>query len=551
MNFDDLINSLRLTSDKTQDDTIKRLTEFLSSSFSENKKPVMSLVSFMLNHSENYELISSFTGVDIPSELSIIADGEPVCIIFDYSDQPGFMSISEDNEVIVYGLPSEKLKTLRIAVVASVISSRRWLELSGQLDAVCLLVNATMAMTQSERDWLESFAKNAYSDGNLYIALTRLESLNSEEEVFQVHSTVSRFLSKNNIRAEILQDHNQAMKIMEDFLSEHDTNAIHDRRVSRVVVRAVAERIRYFMDEVLIDDGSLTNALKQLEKQKKSLELSGEAAANGLLKNLMNEVTAEICDGMRDYGRQMADNINSYIDRASVDELENIDEKINSFIKGTWDDYFIRKSEEVDKKFSEITAKLTDQIGIDAGELIASLDEQTRRTIYSTLNLEASIFEGISSYSEISCNPDCIVVGEITDRLGRETRNMMLLSIPLLFMNPLISAGNIIAAKLIKKFRMSGELNEMRSEIKRQVEDVCFENAENLVRHLQDSFRDETARASENVMSAYGEVFKQITDNIMKLKAERSKRAEVRDFLEKQLSETFPKFEAELNSAIV
>ena len=547
MNFDDVINACSLTSEKAQDAEISELTNFLHASLGEDNKPAAALAGFPLNHSDCWELVSSFTGTEIPSELKVMTEGQPSCIIFDYSDKPGFINSSETGDTIIYGLPSEKLKAQRVAIIDSVTSAERWLELSRNLDAICLCVNATMAMNQSERVWLEGFAQNAYSDGNLYIALTKVNSLNTEEEAEQVHDTVSGFLRRHNIKAQILTEPEQAMNIMQDFLSKHDAKEIHGRRVSLVVLKAITERARRFVDEVLADDESIAGALRQLDKQKRSLELSGKAAADGVLSSLMNGLMAEVCDGVRDYGRQMAGSINSYIAKASMEKLEDIDDKINSYINGTWEEYFTRKGSEIDKKFSDIAARLTDQMDIDAGELIAGLDEQARRTIYAALNLEAPlVIEGISS--DAKHNPSTVSVSEITDNLRRETRNMMMLSIPLLFVNPMMSAGNLVAAKLIEKFRMSGKLEEVRSELKGQVEDVCFANAENIVRQIQQSFRDETARASENVRSAYTGLVSRIEDDIARLKAESGRRAEARAFLLKQLNETYPALEAELIS---
>ena len=547
MNFDDVINECALTSAKTQDAEITELTNFLRASLGENSKPAVALAGFPLNRSECWELVRAFTGTEIPPELRSMKTYDPVCIIFEYSDTPGFIGSSESGGTITYGLPSEKLKAQRVAIIDSAASLERWLELSGTLDAICLCVNATMAMTQTERVWLEGFAKNAYSDGNLYIAITKTDSLNTEEEVMQVRDTVSGFLRRHNIKAQVLSDPKQAMNIMQDFLSRHDTKEIHGRRVSRVVLKAITERVRHFVDEELADDESIADTLRQLEKQKRSLELSGKAAADGVLSNLMNGLTAEICDGVRDYGRQMADSISSYIAKASMGELEDIDDKINSYINGTWEKYFADKGSEIDRKFHDIAARLTDQMDIDAGELIAGLDDQARRTMYSALNLKAQrVMDGISS--DAKHNSGTVSVNEITDSLRRETRNMMMLSIPLLFVNPMISAGNLVAAKLLENFRMSGKLEEMRSEMKGQVEDVCFANAENIVRQIQQSFRDETARASENVRSAYGGLIGRIEDDIAKLRAENSRRAEAREFLAKQLNETYPALEAELIS---
>lgn len=552
MNFTYIINACSLVADKTHDRKINELTEFLRSSLSENNKPVISLLSFAVNQSECCNLVSLFLRMDISSELrDMINDNDnTACIILDYSDECSLLSLDGDDNTIIYGLPSEKLKTQRIAIITSVISPSRWLELSDELDTVCLLVNATMAMNQTERTWLEKFAKYAYSDGNLYIAFTKMNILNTEDDAVQVRSMAGSFLNKHNIRAQILQEPEKALDIMQGFIRGHDIKNFHDCRVSRLVLRAIAERARYFIDEVLIDDSSISNALTQLEKQKKSLEISGQAVADGMLKNCMNGLMIEVCEAIRDYNSQISESITSYIAKASAENLRDIDEKINSYINGTWEEYFSSKTGEIKKRISDITSKLMEQMNIDAGDLISNLDEQTRRTIYAALNLEAP-FITEDAYSRIKHSSGDISLDDITDRLKRETRNMMLLSIPLLFVNPLISAGNILAAKVIEKFRMSDNLNAMRSEMKSQVENLCFEVVEDIIRLTQNSFNEEMDRASESVKSAYGGLIKHIEGNILKLQTERDKRTEARYFLEKQLRETYPALEAELTSAVI
>lgn len=545
MNFNEVIKACSLASEKTQDIRIKELSNYLTSSLEGTHKPTSALVSFNLNHSERYGLVSSFTGTEIPPELRAMLDDEPACIIFDYSDTPGFLSKSEADDAIIFGLPSERLKAQRVAVIDGITEAARWLELSGEVDALCLLVNATMAMNQTERTWLNDQAKRLFTSGELFISITNLSAMNNEEDTRQVIEGVCGFVKRHCIDAVMIESPEKALEFMSEFLDGREVQDIRNRRVAGNVLASVRGYVNEFMSDELADDSSISGTITQLEKQRHMLELSGDSAADSVLANSLNDLKVKACEGIRDYGRQMTDSITSYIAKTPLERLERIDEKINSYIRGSWKIYFDTMAGKIDEEFKKTAKKLTRQMDIDAGSLIASLDEDARRTIYSALSLEAPVMiDGI----RVNVHEYDSGAGDVTGRLRRETRNMMLLSIPLLFVNPVISAGNLVAAKLIERFRLSGESKHIREEISRQVEGVCFETTENIARQIQKSFDEEISRGSQGVRSAYKGLVGRLEEDITRLKEERDRRADVRQVLEVQAREVYPKLEAEINS---
>lgn len=90
---------------------------------------------------------------EIPEEMKETIDGKPACLMFDYSEAPCFSGDEQiiDNR-IMFGLPSQLLKNYRIVICDGIKSKREWLELSSEVDIICLVVNATMAMNQMETD---------------------------------------------------------------------------------------------------------------------------------------------------------------------------------------------------------------------------------------------------------------------------------------------------------------------------------------------------------------------------------------------------------------
>lgn len=550
--YNDILKTFDEIVEKAQDIKSEAISAWAHLSLEKEHKPTMALVSFDLNHKERFNIINCFLGIEIPEEVVQMIDGDSACLILDYSETP--VLLNEEKAVrnrFIFGAPYEPLKNYRVAVCDEVQSKAEWLELTGEIDIACLMVNATMAMNQMERFWMKECAAPYFSEDEIVVFITKMKQLNDEEDVQAVRKVVIDSLKRLNVSPNIFESDRDSIEWMVRFLGDKDIQDKHDKRIVKNGLIAMDAQLRFLIDSVIIDEATVESAMDQLKKQQKNLELAGKLASESILSNALNKIKLQLCDGIRDYGQQMAVNIKKKIEDSPLDQLETIGDRINGYVSGSWDYYIKSMSAKVDSEIEAITRKLTKQIEVDAGNMISELDESARRTIYSAFGLTSEMTESIvlidqhlfiknrNTLTEIS-------VGTVTDQLRKETRNMMLLSIPLYFVNPLVSLGNIFVANIYGKTLAANELKKIRSEMARQIENACYENAEAMVLQVELSFDDEIRTGSINIKSAYNNLIQQIKDSLDELNKAQKEKADLKDYLKNEVEIVFPDILANL-----
>lgn len=540
---DEIIGIFDEIAEKTQDVKADEIAGWVRMSLEKEHKPTMALVSFNLNHGERFSMLKEHFGVEIPEEIRQMISGEPACLILDYQETPVLLNESDmTGSRILFGVPCEALKDYRIAVCDGIQSKEEWLELSNEMDEICLVVNATMAMNQMERTWLRDCAKDLFAAEELVLLITKLGQLNEEEDVLAVRGIVEDSLKRLELSPRVWEKEPDALEWMSCRLKEQSVKERHDRRVGKNAWNAMRRQMQYLIDSAGVDTAAIQSAMEQLKKQQDKLELAGRLASESILCNAMNRLKAQLCEGIRDYGRQMSGNIRKKVEASPLDQLDQLEDKINGYISGSWDYYLKSMSSRVDTEIEAIAEKLTRQMETDAGVLIADLDESARRTVYSALGLAVGSLEhegniGIASGFRLRGRNSLteINVGTVTDRLRKETRNMMLLSIPLFFVNPLVSLGNVMAARAYGKLRTDQEMKDIRSEMAKKVEKVCYDNAELLVQQAELGFDDQIRTGSLNITSAYRNLVQQMEDSLAKLESSQQEKLALKEYLNHQM----------------
>ena len=531
---------------KAHDEQLNQLSAWVRSALEKTHKPSFALVSFNLNHSDRLRMIRNYCGIAVPEDNVKLIEGEPTCLILDYNETPRLLrEEATATDRLELGLPFECLKNYRVIICDEIQSEEEWLALTAEIDACSLVVNATMAMTQSERTWLSSCAKQMFAANEIAIVLTKINFLNNEEDIEEVRLSVMNTLTRFGMDTKVFESESAAFEWMLDSLRAPGIQERYDVRILQNALTAAQKRIRALLDTATIDASTIQSTLEQLNKRRQYLELAGQMAAESVLANSLNSLKAQLCDGIRDYGRQMAQNIKNKVENTPLDQLESIEDKINGFISGSWDYYIKSMMSKAVEETEAISKKLVKQIEIDAGSMIVELDESARRTLYSSLGLSdfSTEFEGEitldrrplsgSERAEVS-------VGAITDHLRKETRNMMLLSIPLLFVNPLASVGTVFAAKAYGKFKLKNELTDIRSEMVGQVEKACYESSEHIAKQVEQNIEDEIRTGSISIKSAYGNLVSQIESSLDELKKSQDEKAALKDYLNNVLNVVFP-----------
>lgn len=524
---------------KTQSADMTALASRVRRSLTQEHKPSMALVSFNMNHAERFEIVKNYIGAVLPSELAARVEGEPACIFLDYSPAPTLLSDGAADGILVYGLPAPALQSHRIAICDEIKAKDKWLVLAGEIDIACLLVNATMAMNQVERGWLKDCAQPLFWQNEPIVAVMGMSLLNNEEDAQAVTSVVNAALRRLQISTKVFDRPQDAMACMADFLNSEPIQESRQLRVAKNGLTAMREMAQAFMKDAVVDGGAIEAAVSQLEKQCKSLEMAGQLASESILQNELNRLKVMAVETIRDYGQQIANNVKTQVETYPLEELANVDETVNRYVTESWDSFLITMSATTESELSKVSARLTEQMEQDAGELIAHLDEPARRAVYSAITFNAASgnapvpVRAPAEYSGIN-------VTEMTDQLRRETRNMMLLSIPILFVNPLLAVGNVVASKFIGKFRTDSELKTARADMAAQIDTMCVENTEAIVRYAETGFDQQVRDGSQNIKAAYAGLIQRLENELNRLKSEQSQKAVSWDTLQAQVNTVIP-----------
>lgn len=524
---------------KTQTADMTALASRVHRALTQEHKPTMALVSFNMSHAERFEIVKSYIGAAIPSALAAKVEGEPACIFLDYSPAPTLLSNGASDGILVYGLPNQALQAHRIAICDEIKAKEKWLTLAGEIDIACLLVNATMAMNQVERNWLKDCAQPLFWENEPVVAMTGLSLLNNEEDAQAVSDVVNSVLRRLQMSTKVFDQPQDAMACMADFLNKEPVQESRQRRVAKNGLTAMSEMAQAFMKDAVVDGGAIEAAVSQLEKQRKSLEMAGQLASESILHNELNRLKVMAVETIRDYGQQIANNVKTQVETYPLEELANVDETVNRYVTESWDSFLITMSATTENELGKVSARLTEQMEQDAGELIAHLDEPARRAVYSAITFNAAAsnapvpVRAPAEYSGIN-------VTEMTDQLRRETRNMMLLSIPILFVNPLLAVGNVVASKFIGKFRTDSELKTARADMAAQIDTMCLENTEAIVRYAEAGFDRQAQEGTQNIKAAYAGLIQRLENDLNRLKNEQGQKAASWDTLQQQVNTVIP-----------
>lgn len=552
--YETILGTFDEISAKTQDDRVDSIAAWTRASIEEIHKPTIALVSFNLNHIERFRVIKQFFGVEIPEEIVAMTDWEPICMILDYNESPALLNNGRNaGRQIWFGLPYESLKELRIAICDEVSLWSEWLELSNEIDMACLVINATMAMNQMERNWLQECGISFFEESELVLAITRMEQLNDNDDIQAVHKVVADSLKRIGASIKVFEKMEEALKWMTSLVQREDIQEKHDRRVVKNGIKGMTSQLKKLLDRVMIDSATIQSTADQLNRQQKDLESAGQFVVESILSNALNRLKIQLCDGIRDYGRQMAANIKKKIADVPLDQLETMDDKINRYISGSWEYYIKSMSVKAEAEMEVIAQKLAKQLETDVGMLISGLDESARRTVYRALGLipdqmktagltlvhPLTIIHDQNALTEVS-------VGTITDQLRKEIRNMMLISIPLFFVNPLLSVGSILVSGAYGKIKTNRELKDILSEMAEQTERACFHNAESIVHRVEENFNDEIQAGSIHIQSVYRNLIQQIENRLIELNNSQEAKIALQGYLNDQITVVFPDFRANL-----
>lgn len=452
---------------------------------------------------------------DVPDILNQAFASGPACLTLNHGDEVTLYRIGAEASVSIVdagsrstdicavdelecAFPCDTLKNYRMILCSDVEGHEAWMRLYENIDAIVLRINATAAMNQSERGWLDNELIPLFGDKQIAVWIDLLDQLNTEEDQADVKDNVNKVLSKHNMDVPVFTTAKEAGNWAAAELAAVDVADFHIRKALKIGLCAVNNRIEEIRQLGTIDEKTITKAIQQLESQRKRLELAGEIAADATVSNIYSQLKINAKAGVRDFNAQAVSSICSKIDEAVPDELETLEPKIQTYLRKVWEHYQQELNGKLNEESQKSYSMLMERMEKDAGTMLAELEEDT------LLAIQAAMGEAMSSQFGTWIRLDWEYQGSNSlTKLKTETRNLMLLSIPLAFTSPVLSIALLFGARYYKKNQAEKRGENFRSALKTQVRASCDDVVEDICREIERSFDCVENRIASSVLDAY------------------------------------------------
>ena len=523
-----IIDICEKAAEKIDDAELKELCLKLRDFYNDEQSHKSTITFIGLSNLKN---LVKLLGIEIPNDFSEKVNFQNSCIVLDYNEKLGLEILRED--ILCVYLPTEILQHYRVMICNGERSKREWLEVSCETDIACFFTNAVMAMNLTEKQWLEEYG-TFFAPDSLVLIILNMELLDADEDFVPVRERVNKTLQSLKMSSKVFEVPHEAMDYVKDFLARNDLDEKRKARAIRNYLYVIKNEAEKLSREFLSEEQAVNETIEKLNKHQDFLETSGKFIADNVFYNAMATLESEVDDGVRAYGHAMCGNIERAIEAASAAELEFIDEKVDTYIHNSWEYYLNEITKKLDIEREKITEKLISQMDFDVNEFISDLDETSRKAVYEALTSRK--FETAKNPSKTTFYaPEA---SEIMDRVKRETRNMILLSIPIfLFVNPLVAIGNIFASKLIEKVRIDKSIEDSKKQLVAQVEKICAWVAEEILKELHSNFDSETEKTKTEIKLAYKVLIDHIVTELAVTKEKQKNILETKRILDKVVEE--------------
>ncbi len=473
------------------------------------------------------KVIDAYCGMTLPRKLLTDLRNGEVCLTLQSGgtesllrSMPEGVQVTEPGQVFAGQSGTEAaelvythtttLCTDHFMLCSALSKTDTWKKLLNHIDVICLHVNATVAMTYSEKA-LIGMLSTRFTERPAAIWLDNLEKLNSDEDREAVLSGVQAALKRANVQASILCTADEAVQWLRESREQPDLKQRKERSILRNLMQDMQERIDALLLEADTSSQDYEAAIRQINSQRNRLEAAGQVAATATLGNAFDQLKYDVHDGMRDYNEQMVTQIVNKIKTATSDELERMDTLIPAYQTRAWELYQTRLADALNARYDAIFQSIMQCMEEDAGELYKQLDADTLALLSKTMGLhEIYMARGVPAGGDLNS----------IEKLKRETRNMMLLSIPAVLVSIPLGLATLVGTKLLGNLGMHMAEEEYRKQLLSSVGNSANVYLRQILDHVDVKFDEAKQASAENIRKAYAQLVDLLIGNIRKQEEE-------------------------------
>ena len=510
-----IIDSCEKFSDTAQSDRLKAYVSWTRSALEEKHVPTAVIAEMGLDVAAFIHFASVFCGDE---SLKLIGDKLPhtqMCISLEKGEKlmlyrvtsdgteavsAGSLAESAELTELIITVPSQKLSGMKLILMIGVEDPGFWRGVIDQTDILCLRTNATMAMTLDEKKWIETVASKRFGSQNFGVWIDKMNLLNNDSDVNDVLDVVNAVVSKFHTMAKNLCSMQEAIDFTGFVASDKTVDTLREKRIVRNLLNDCREEISMMLSSDSHDSGGAAKAISSLESARNRIVMAGQIASRTTFANAMNELSLQVKESARDYNTQICGHIHAKINATGDKELEKVADQIEPYIRNVWSYYSSEISRATKPEMEAIFDKITARMEEDAGALYSMFDNDTVRIIQQSFETvqKDSWNLGAVSFGEAGIDATNPIY-----RLKKSTRFSMLLSVPLMLVNPYLGAASLASAGIIGGINRKRAAAEYRSHLTSQVDSMCDRVLDSVIAVIDARFKDASAQSADNITKAY------------------------------------------------
>lgn len=524
----DILQSCDEFAKQVDDPAILARTEDIRQMMSDDFKPTVLMLDGGFGAQSALDAASAALGYQLPDELTESLAQRPVCLTVDSGVENALYRVMDEGiehitykakraadavvEERVFTAPCAKLDEYRVMICSGVEDEKSWRVILDSVDAVLMRVNATMAMTFQEKQWIEKCLIPRFGRARVAVWVDMQDRLNSDEDRQCVLQAVKHILERNGMNCPIMNAAEEAAAWMN---GQAAVDGLYDKRMGGVMrnfLNDLSVNLRGQAETYVRDANALESTVQQLTRNSKQLEVAGRVAADTVVTNQFDQIEVEVLSSARSYIQQMVDELCRKIQTVSVEELEDLENNGQVFLSRAWSLYMNHLQSALDERIKQCYNLFSQRMENDIGALYAQLDDEALETLDQLLSgVGVSAMEDRMTPVMRPLNGGDLSAFE---NLKKETRNMMLLSVPMVFVNPLLSVATLVGARFYSSIEKKHRASAYRLELETSIRGGCARTMDQFCQTLKDAIESAKRQSVDNVSEAYGKLTERLVTQV-------------------------------------
>lgn len=477
-------------------------------------------------------------------------DNKPFCVTFTLGEDDTLPFVAEDNlgyqktayRKIVVSAKCDALKKADISFYCGFDFHTLDAKVLGKHDYLAMFTNAIMAMNINEKKWIKETVEPCFGCDRFVTVIFNTQLLNTDEEVDSVADAVKGHLNRVNADAKLFKATDEFRENIMNVFDEAEL--LNQKRCKYIVKNCITDITgiaKKHMEAKNIDIDKLKELTQKVEKEKKSIEISGRVAVSSKIENLYSDIKFQVVPALEKYIDEAYESIINRISETT--DLEKDIELIPSYLEKALTLFEDKLSEKLAKDHTGVIKVIEEDLEKDCNYLLKIVDVPGANSFieetYASVRLDMT-----DKKEKTYCGTD----GETLKKSKLVSNGMLVASVvSALFVSPFTGIALLVGKTIYDKFSQKEISKETRTTVLEQLANDREEMKKQLRVQVEENLEKMKRETKEKVSEAYKKVVDSIAESIIISVEKVEKAKDEYQALEKLVNESLPELIAVLN----